>query len=1020
MKNNNMKRTGIERLAMAALALLLCLPVLAQRPGPGVAGKVTDENGEAMIGVSILEKGTTNGVVTDMEGNYRLRVRRGATLVFSYVGYITQELQVTGRRLNVTMKEDTETLDEVVVIGYGTTKAKNFTGSVDLVKLEDSPIMDMGLTSTSDMLRSRLSGVVMGAESGTVGSSTSILIRGRKSINSTSEEPLIILDGVIFTGTLDDIDPSSIESVSVLKDATSLAAYGSKAAQGVIMVTSKKGKQGRPHINFSTSQEFSTPTYNPKYLDGEGYIRYRNAKTGQTDLTNTSWMSFIEQKNYAEGKETDWYDLITRTGYTQNYSLNFSGATDNVNYYIGGRHSDQRGMVVGNGFVRNNLTINVSTKVASWFELGANINYTDTKDDETPANVGGANQTPYGDAYLPDGRWRLYVEGGDVTASNPVWSTYNGVEKENKYKNLVMGGFFKIDVPWVEGLSYRMNLSYTQNSNKQKSFTHETNQPTLLANDWDGLGYTSEYYNLAAAQGSIRSSERTDWVIDNIITYARSFGQHYVSGSLVYTRDYTRTIGEYYYGSDFSQVGNTTLGWYGLGNAANKNFDSPTYTKHTDVGYLARLIYSYKDTYHFNASFRRDGSSVFGADNKWGNFPAFGAAWTISNEKWMKNLKWLNNLKLKVSWGKNGAQTLAPYGTLTTVGMGQSGNMVNYYGGGTHWGQAITALGNSELGWQTTTAWNGGFEADLFNRRLHFEANIYHSKTTDQIFDRNIPIMTAGISTQKATMGQVNNTGVEINASSTNIKTKDFTWTSSFVFTLNRNKLVDLYGDGQDDIANSLFIGKSLGAIYGYRTDGIFQDGPNAGTPIFLTADGEQTTNPNPDTDRTILGYTLENFRASLSNTLRYKGLQLYFMFSGVFGGNGYGLGENTFAYMTYNTQNRSNALDIPFWTQDNPSNKYPSPSYQNSNRYYRVYNPYTYIRLQELSLSYDLTPWVKKIGFQNAKISLSGRNLFFIAPKWELGDPEARPVSNSFVVANGYTTIGLPRAFTMTLNFTY
>ena len=1009
MKNNNMKRTGIERLAMAALALLLCLPVLAQGPGPGVAGKVTDENGEAMIGVSILEKGTTNGVVTDMEGNYRLRVRRGATLVFSYVGYITQELQVTGRRLNVTMKEDTETLDEVVVIGYGTTKAKNFTGSVDIVKMTDSPVADMGLTTTNDFLRGRLSGVVMGAESGTVGSSSSILIRGRKSINATSEEPLIILDGVIFSGGLNDIDPSSIESISVLKDATSLAAYGSKAAQGVIMVTSKRGERGKPRINFSTSHEFSKPTYRPKYFDGPGYIRYRNAKTGQSDLNNTSWMSFIEQKNYAEGKETDWYDLATRTGYTQNYSINFSGATENVNYYIGGRHSDQRGMVVGNGFVRNNLTINVSTKVASWFELGANINYTDTKDDGTPANVGGANQTPYGDAYLPDGRWRLYVEGGDITATNPVWSTYNGVDKDNKFKNMVFGGFFKIDVPWVKGLNFRMNLSYTQSSSKRKSFTHESNHPTMLTDDWEGLGYTQEYYQLSQASGSISSSEGTNWVIDNILSYANTFGNHYVSASLVYTRDYSRSMNESYSGSDFSDAGNTILGWYGLANATNKNFNSPSYSRHTDVGYLARVIYSYKDTYHFNASFRRDGSSVFGRDNKWGNFQAFGAAWTISNEKWMERLKWIDNLKLKLSWGMNGSQTLAPYGTLSTVAMAKGGNIATYYGGTLRWGQAITALGNPNLGWQTTTSWNAGFETDLFNNRLHLELNGYKSRTTDQIFNRTIPIMTAGISSQKATMGRVDNKGVEINATSTNIRTKDFTWTTSFVFTLNRNKLVELYGDGKDDIQNSLFLGKSLGAIYGYRTDGIFQEGDYAGTPIFLTKDGEQTANPTAD-DRTILGYSVENFRASLSNTLRYKNFQLYFMFSGVFGGNGYGLADNTFAYQTYNTQNRSNAIDVPFWTPDNPSNKYPSPSYQNSNQQYRVYNPYTYIRLQDLSLSYNFTPWVSKLGFKDAKITLSGRNLFYIAPKWERSDPEARSAGG----------IGLPKAFTMSLNLTY
>lgn len=972
-----------------------------------VSGKVTDNSlGEPMIGVSVLEKGTTNGMVTDLDGNYSLSVQRGATLVFSYVGYITQELQVTSGTLNVTLKEDTELLDEVVVIGYGTVKAKNFTGSVDAVNMKDSPVADLNLTSAADLLRGRLSGVVLGAESGEVGTSSSILIRGKKSINSTTEEPLIILNGVIFSGELNDIDPTTIESVSVLKDATSLAAYGSKAAQGVIMVTTKKGQEGKPQISFSTSHQFSMPTYKPKYLSGEEYIVYKNMKNGNTsDLHSTSFMTPFELENYNRGQETNWYDLATRTGYTQNYNASISGAGERFNYYVSVGHSDMKGMTLGNHFARNTMSMNTTSKITSWLELGANINFTNTINDEVPVGLYNTLMTPYGEPFLPDGSPRKFVDGQDATQTNPLWTT--GAERNNRRTNLNLGGHVSIDIPWVEGLNFRVNGSYSRIDVNNKSFYHESNYPTNIAGDWDGVGYSGSYLSLVEANGTIASTQTIDWVMDYILSYSHTFGDHYVSASLVYTRDSSEAVGQSYTGKDFSNAGNTLKGWYGLGDANAQTITNPTYTLHNDVGYLARLIWSYKDTYHLNGSLRRDGSSVFGADHKWGYFPAFGAAWTISNEPFMEpTKKWLDNLKLKLSWGKNGAQTLAPYGTLSTISLAQGGGIANYYDGTIHWGQTLTALGNPELGWQTTTSWNAGFEGDFFNRRLHFELNYYKSKTIDQIFDRNIPVMGAGVTTQKATMGQVNNQGVEINASSVNIKNKDFSWTSDFIFTLNRNKLVDLYGDGQDDLTNSLFIGKSLGAIYGYEVSHI---DPSTGTPLYIAADGSETANPTAD-DRKILGYTMENFRINFGNTFKYKDWQLYVMFTGIFGGNGYGKADNTFAYTTYNTGHSFSAYDIPFWTPENQSTEYPSPAFTNPGGYYHVYNSFGHVRLQDLSLSYNITPLVAKWGIKNAKVSLSGRNLFYIAPHWKMGDPETRSLS----------IISMPRAFTVALNLSF
>ncbi len=997
------KTNLIKRVAVVFCGLVLSLTAFAQNRI--VKGVVLDDTDQGVIGAAVMIKGTTTGVATDVDGKFELSCAPTDVLVISSVGYDEVELTV-GNQTDITVRLNisSELLDDVVVIGYGTTRAKNFTGSVDVMKTADSPVADLGLSNVSDMIRGRMSGVVMGAESPTVGGNASIRVRGRRSINSTSSAPLLVVNGVIFTGNLEDIDQNAIESISVLKDATSLAAYGSKAANGVIMITLKKGQEGKPMINFTTSHQFSQPSFRPRFLSPENYIKYRNAKKGIEDLTNTNWMNFLEEANYKAGKTTDWYDLVTRTGYTQNYNLSFSGRTQNSNYYVAVGRSDQRGIAVGNNFARNNISLNLSANITKSIEIGTNMAYTNTVDNSVAVSTSTKN-SPYMEPYLPDGKTvRYYVEGVNATSTNPLW--IEGREKDNRRFNLNLGGYVSINIPWIEGLNYRMNASYTKVSSKNYSFTHENNTVALLVNDWDGVGQTSPYWSLASANGSTSYSLSENWVIDNILSYARSFGQHYVSASLVYTRDSAESTSDSMSGTGFTTAGNTLLSWYGLGDADAKSIGSPSYSLHTDVGYLARLIYSYRDTYHFNASFRRDGSSVFGAEHKWGNFPAFGAAWTVTNEDFMKGITWLDFLKLKLSWGKNGAQTLSPYGTLSTIALAKGGQIPNYYGGTTHWGQKLATLGNPTLAWQTTTSWNGGFEADFIKGRLHVDVNAYVSKTTDQIFDRNIPVMTAGITSQKATMGRVDNKGLEINFNTVPVKTAALTWNSDFVFTLNRNKIVDLYGDGQDDITKSLFIGKPINTIFGYRNEGIFQDGALAGQPIFITADGQQTDNPSAD-DRQILGYSDENFRLSWANTLRYGNWQLYVLFQGIFSGNGYGLANNTFAYSTYDTTEAVSAFDIPFWTKQEPNNTYPKPNYSDGK--YTVYNPYGHVRLQDLSLSYNFSKLASKIGVRSARFTLSGRNLFFIAPKWKLSDPENRS-------GNG---IGIPRAVTLGLNVT-
>ena len=890
-----------RRLVSVVCGFILCLPLLFAQ-NKVVKGIVVDDTDQGVIGAAVMIKGTTNGIATDVDGKFEISCKPSDVLVISSVGYDNQEVTVGNKtELRIVLSISQELLDDVVVIGYGTTRAKNFTGSVDVLKMTDSPVADLGLSNLADMLRGRLSGVVFGAESPTVGGNASIRVRGRRSIASTSSNPLLVVNGVIYTGNIEDIDQNSIESVSVLKDATSLAAYGSKAANGVIMITLKKGQEGKPLINFSTNHSVSGPSYRQKFLSPENYIRYRNARLGVENLNDVSWMSFLEKANYEAGETTDWLGMVLRPGHTHDYNLNFSGRTANSNYYVAVGHSDQYGIVVGNQFERNTANMNLSANVNKYIEVGANMAYTSSVNNHIQASTY-AKQTPYGEPYLPDGKTlRYYIEGVNSSSQNPLWATEHGGERDNRRFNLNLGGFVKIDIPWVKGLNFRVNASYTKIVSKNYSFEHEDISPVLLANDLEGIGQTPAYYNLSNANGSISNSLGENWVIDNILSYTRTFGQHYVSASLVYTRDSAMSTSERETGTGFVNAGNTLTGWYGLANADNKSIQNASYSLHTDVGYLARAIYSYKDTYHFNASFRRDGSSVFGAKKKWGNFPAVGVAWTMTNESFMKSVKWLNFLKLKASWGMNGAQTISPYGTLSTIALAKGGNIPNYYGGNIHWGQRLSKLGNPNLGWQTTTSFNGGFEADFLKGRIHVDLNAYYSKTTDQITNRPIPVMGAGITNQDDTMGQVDNAGLEINMTTQNIKRRKFNWTSDYVFTLNRNKLVDLYGDGQDDVVNGQFLGHPLSVIYGYVVGGIYQEGEYAGRPYFLTADGQETINPAAE-DRKILGYGDESFRLSWGNTFRYGNWSLYFMIQGIFSGGMYGKANNTVAYSTFDT----------------------------------------------------------------------------------------------------------------------
>lgn len=967
-----------------------------------ISGTVKDQNGEPVIGANVSVKGTTVGTITDIDGNFMLEAPADVVIQISYIGYVTQEISLGNKdRLDVLLKEDLQALDEIVIIGYGTAKRKDFTGSVSSVKLENSPISLATNTNALESLKGNVTGLDIGATN-SAGGTPSMQIRGQNSL-SGSNDPLVVVDGVIFMGNINDINPNDIASYDVLKDATSAAAYGSRSANGVIIITTKKGKQGKPVIHFNAKGSMQSWHLKPELMNGEQWLDATAAANGYSDY---SFLVPQEEINMNSGKEIDWLDEISRTGWTQDYQAAVSGAGDRMNYYLSASYTESGGVIKGDDYERISILGKIDTDITSWLQIGLDAAYTRTDYSGIGANIWSATiLSPYAMMYRPNGMLEA-IPDGTRGRGNPLWGIDDESKKENVdlRDNLRANAYAVVKCPWISGLSYRFNYAGNLNYRKNGDFTHESyNVPAGSYDDDSRYSVATQNSYLSSAGGSIANERTTSYVIDNILNYNQTFGKHNIDLTAVATRDYQKFESQTLSGSDFAANGNTALGLNGLHYASTQKISLNNW-KRTNIGYFGRASYSFGDTYYMTASYRRDGSSVFGANNKWGNFWAIGTAWRMTNEPFVKSVEFLDDMKLKLSWGKNGNQGLTQYSTLSQVVTGHSGGIYYPFGnsGKPSYGINQNTIGNSNLGWETTEAWNMGFESTWLNSRLFVDVDVYLSKTYDQIFSRSIPVMT-GFGSMYSSMGEVKNRGVEATVRTVNIQNKEFNWTTGLTFWLNRNKLVHLYGedldgDGKedDDIGNSLFIGESIHSIFGYEQDGIVQtndteymeaNGVSAGTPKYVDKNNDGVIN---EKDRSVIGNKAPNFKLNLSNTLQYKNWELYVMIAGVFGGNGYYQAGNTNAYITGGDRQwfASNGLYIPYWTEANPSNKYPAATFTGDSYFLGLQNR-AYVRLQDVTLSYTFNqPWVKNMGINNFKLFITGKNLATITG-WDGGDPE-------------------------------
>tara|TARA_R110002049_G_scaffold245100_3_gene419092 strand:- start:35767 stop:39099 length:3333 start_codon:yes stop_codon:yes gene_type:complete len=954
-----------------------------------ISGKVLDTEGHPLPGANIIEKGTTNGTQADFDGNFTIEVKdTNAILVFSYIGFASKEVVLNEQtELNVTLSESAAGLDEVVVVGYGTQKRQAVTGAVAVADLET--YREVPVNNVLETVKGTLPGLNVGSVN-TAGAVAGLSIRGQNS-SSASNTPLIVVDGAIFNGSLADIAANDIENLTVLKDASAAAVYGSRSANGVILIDTKKGRgiDGKPRFDVKFSNGMSNQLKPLEVYDAEGYLqRILDIRANQGLEADPNRIRFYlqeeELKNYdatADHRPTliDAFDLINQAGYIYNTTVSVANSTENTNYYIAGTLVKQKGVVINDEYKNISGRVNIDSDLTDWFNLGVKSFYSlrDYSGD-SPGMYRATHFSPYASVYNDDGSYKQFPQ-STTSFNSPFWEI---ATEDTDIRNNLSGVITSvIKIPWVKGLTYQTTFSNTLRWDERNEFFDKN---TIDGKGKNGIGRRtySRYYNM---------------LFDNFLKYNNSFNKHNVDVTLLFSKEHSSSESLYAYAEDFD---NTTLGTYALENGTTQIVN--TGGGETDArGLMARATYGYDNRYSLTGTVRRDGYSAFSKNKKWGVFPSVGFNWNISNENFMANVDKIDNLSLRLSYGSNGNQSISAYSTLAKVSTSQYiFNGLDSYA----LTQYISSLANDNLGWETTTGTNLGLDFGFFNNRVRGSIDAYSTKTNDLIFNLSLPLA-SGNSSINSNIGEIQNKGIEVNLSTLNVDKENFKWYSDFAFSLNRNKVASILGkdndgDGKEDdlINDGYFIGESLGSIYTYDVTGIWQQenvdngsimaGMRPGDFILEDIDGDGTI--SSDKDRQIIGNSNPNFRWSWTNTLKYKNLSLMLYFYSIWGGNDWYLSGNNDPYNDgYVGAANINRPVYDYWTPTNTNAEFPSTDYGNAPFRGTKYIDRSFIKLQKVALTYDVTEFVKPWGLNGLSFSLSADNLATYAPHWNGLDPE-------------------------------
>ncbi|WMI67747.1 TonB-dependent receptor [Mangrovimonas sp. YM274] len=980
--------------------LLMAFALAANAQTVSVSGKVADANGP-LIGVSIIVKGTSTGTATDFDGNYTLNnVGSNATLVFSYLGYVTQEIAVDGQRtINVTLQEDLAQLEEVVVVGYGTQKKEAVTGSMVSIKGED--LNQVQTANFQDALQGRAAGVQISNTSTRPGASPQIRIRGVRSL-SGNNDPLIVLNGIPFSGGLSDINPNDIASLDILKDASATAIYGSRGANGVILITTKSGSKGQK-ARFSYNTYYATKEVFAKYpmMNAAQLIQLR----ADVAANNNGTPLFNMGGDEALSNDTDWQDLLYGTGLQTSHDISVQGGTEKGSYNVGLGYFKETSVVPGDDFQRYSLRAQIDQEVGTLFRFGLNsvTNY-----NKASSYVGiSLGASPLLSPYDENGNFlesvRLQTEADQLWI--PTRNEINRIGDGRANEQLDFGSYNNIygevKIPWLEGLKYRLNVGLNFRTSRDGNFTGE-----------GVFNYNPE--NPSSA--SYNSSITRDYVIENQLIFDRTFAEkHEVNFVGLFSSQETQ----------YDNVGLTVRNipdeyslWYNLDSALSEDITSygTGYSVNGLLSYMARAMYQYDRRYMITATVRTDGSSRLAPGYKWFTYPAVSVGWNIGNEAFMENVEWVNLLKLRAGYGETSNQAVEPYsvqGTLSTVNY----NFDDVYATGYY----VTQLPNPGLGWEFSETYNFGLDFDLFRNRLSGSFEYYITDTSDILYSLPLP-NTSGVSSVTSNLAETQNKGFEIALNGTIIQNEDFSWDVGFNLYRNENEIVSLT-TGQTENEGALwFVGSPINVIYDYEYIGLWNEsdpdyqylqtlepGGNAGMiKVRYTGeyneDGSPVREIGPD-DRKIIDPT-PDFQGGFSTRFAYKNLDFSMvgafqsggiLVSTLYSGNG---------YLNLLT-GRTNNVDVDYWTPTNTDAKYPAPGgiQSGDNQKYASTLGYfdgSYLKVRAMTLGYNFEQDAfKRAGFERLRLYATVQNPFVLFSDFH-DESGMDPETNSGVNNNG------------------
>ncbi|MFZ0282379.1 MAG: SusC/RagA family TonB-linked outer membrane protein [Bacteroidales bacterium] len=932
-----------------------------------ITGRVTDAaTGQGMPGVSIVVKGTSFGVNTDLNGYYAVNsTAPEAILTFSFIGYVTQEIAVGGRtKIDVSLVVDLTALEEVVVVGYGTQKKSDITGSVASIpkeRLENAPNQNI-----AQAIQGSIPGVMIQTTSAGANPDAVIMIRGRNSILADNS-PLIVVDGIPYSGSISDLNPNDIQSIEVLKDASSAAIYGSRGSNGVILISTKEGIEGKIKISYDGYYSLQRFAFLPDYMDGNEFYDFKMKRFPGA-------MTQSERDLYESGNWTDWISLGLRNGSTQQHTLSASGGSNNTKFFISGNYLDVKGLAVNDNFKRFTSRINLDTKVLKWLTLGSRTQFSFDDRRGLGPDMSDLFQTnPLTKAYEEDGSQAIYIWDDDHYFGNPLQMTlYDNIDNSHQ---ILSNNYAIVDFPFIKGLSYRINTGVTARFLDEATYIGRNTKIGLEAK---GSAETSR-------------SRSNNTVIENILSYNREIGRSKIFGTAVYSYEKNYSSRNSLEANGFPH---DFLEWY---SSAQATQIVPDYSFNESVltSQMLRFNYVYDNRYLVTLTGRRDGFSGFGSNSKWGFFPSLALGWNLHNEKFFLPLKEIfNEFKVRVSYGLNGNQAVGPYESISRLG---EFNMISNKQ--TQAGYVPSRLGQENLGWESSKTLNFGLDFGIFNSRVSGNINLFKTNTTDLLLNRSISAV-HGITSITQNIGETQNTGIELALQSRNIVTTDFTWATSANFAFTHNEIISLYGEldenGKeiDDVANAWFIGEPIRVNYDFVWEGTWQLDETAeaqewGTkPGYVKLKDFQADGTLSADDKRIIGQQDPKFIWGISNTFGYKGFKLDIFIHGVQGVTK----ENTLMTDETWADVRRNTINKNWWTPENPTNEWVVNELfaeRMSGILGAIYENASFIRIKDVSLSYTFPKsLLGKYAVNNLRLFATGRNLATFT-KWRGLDPE-------------------------------